>query len=101
MLNSQRNITNMALKVRDSNLKVNEVESKINQIEDIAMGADRAAKQSTRIAETLMDSIQESFTQACFQITFQNRTKMAPLQRWRLRAVKDVSQSEDSVLKTC
>ena len=55
----------MALKVRDSNLKVTEVESKINQIEDIAMGADRAAKQSTRIAETLMDSIQESFTQAC------------------------------------
>jgi len=65
MLNSKRNITNMALKVRDSNLKVTEVESKINQIEDIAMGADRAAKQSTRIAETLMDSIQESFTQAC------------------------------------
>ena len=55
----------MALKVRDSNLKVTEVQSKINQIEDIAMGADRAAKQSTRIAETLMDSIQESFTQAC------------------------------------
>ena len=65
MLNSKRNITNIALKVRDSNLKVTEVESKINQIEDIAMGADRAAKQSTRIAETLMDSIQESFTQAC------------------------------------
>ena len=65
MLNSKRNITNMALKVRDSNLKVTEVQSKINQIEDIAMGADRAAKQSTRIAETLMDSIQESFTQAC------------------------------------
>ena len=65
MLNSKRNITNMALKVRDSNLKVSEVESKINQIEDIAMGADRAAKQSSRIAETLMDSIQESFTQAC------------------------------------
>ena len=58
-----RNITNMGLKVRDSNLKVHEIESKINQIEDIAMGADRAAKQSTRIAETLMDSIQESFTQ--------------------------------------
>ena len=53
----------MALKVRDSNLKVTEVESKINQIEDIAMGADRAAKQASRIAETLMDSIQESFTQ--------------------------------------
>ena len=58
----------MALKVRDSNLKVSEVESKINQIEDIAMGADRAAKQSSRIAETLMDSIQESFTQASFQM---------------------------------
>ena len=53
----------MALKVRDSNLKVTEVESKINQIEDIAMGADRAAKQASRIAETLMDSIQESFIQ--------------------------------------
>ena len=61
-------MTNMALKVRDSALKVNEVESKINQIEDIAMGADRAAKQSSRIAETLMDSIQESFTQASFQL---------------------------------
>ena len=68
MLNLKRNITNMALKVRDSNLKVSEVESKINQIEDIAMGADRAAKQSSRIAETLMDSIQESFTQASFQM---------------------------------
>ena len=56
-------MTNIALKVRDSNLKVTEVESKINQIEDIAMGADRAAKQASRIAETLMDSIQESFTQ--------------------------------------
>ena len=86
MLNLKRNITNMALKVRDSNLKVSEVESKINQIEDIAMGADRAAKQSSRIAETLMDSIQESFTQASFQMP----CTMAP-------SSCHVSQSKDSI----
>ena len=62
-------MTNIALKVRDSNLKVTEVESKINQIEDIAMGADRAAKQASRIAETLMDSIQESFTQVSMDVS--------------------------------
>ena len=89
MLNLKRNITNMALKVRDSNLKVSEVESKINQIEDIAMGADRAAKQSSRIAETLMDSIQESFTQASFQM---HPYTMAPSS-----CSCHVSQSKDSI----
>ena len=79
----------MALKVRDSNLKVSEVESKINQIEDIAMGADRAAKQSSRIAETLMDSIQESFTQASFQ--------MYPLTMSLSSCSCHVSQSKDSI----
>ena len=79
----------MALKVRDSNLKVSEVESKINQIEDIAMGADRAAKQSSRIAETLMDSIQESFTQASFQ--------MYPLTMSLSSCSCHVGQSKDSI----